>query len=126
MTKLYQFSKNHSVRCGIFFYGCELDKSLIQLSDAEAYTAKSKLIEDTAKSLVAEYRRRRSIYLICVATHTYTFEDRVAPCGSVREPHIHVLFFSKDYRNGTTGFLNNFFGSREFPGNTIQYPLRML
>jgi hypothetical protein len=110
---------NRSFRTGCFFYGRELDASLASTSNEDSYKYKSALIESTALDLVGQLRRLAYSKVVCIASHRYEFANRIAPDGRVREPHIHVLYFSASYANGTHQYLRNFFASRQFPGKRL-------
>jgi hypothetical protein len=99
----------------VWLYRISLDNDYLSLEPEDAYDAKSAFIQRKAEDISSVIRRAPYSKVICTASHVYKFEERIAD-GFERQPHIHVFWYSRDYRVGTTGLLANFFGSRKFPG----------
>ncbi len=97
-----------------------LDNYYHKLETVAAYNAKSAFIQRTAIDLVSVVRRAPFSEVICIASHVYEYENRLRD-GLERQPHIHVLWYSRDYKVGTTGLLQNFFSSRKFSGKQYKH-----
>jgi hypothetical protein len=113
-------NKNASLRHGCFTYGLSLDNYYHKLETVAAYNAKSAFIQRTAIDLVSVVRRAPFSEVICIASHIYEYEDRLRD-GLERQPHIHILWYSRDYKVGTTGLLQNFFSTRKFSGKQYKH-----
>ena len=96
------------MRHGCFTYGLSLDNYYHKLEPVAAYNAKSAFIQRTAIDLVSIVLRAPSSEVTCIASHIYEFDNRISD-GFERQPHIHILWYSRDYKVGTTGLLQNFF-----------------
>ena len=112
-------NKNAHFRIGCFFYSHELDEQFLTYPEEEAYKKKNEYIIATSVELVAVTRRSPISEVGLIASHTYNWEDRFSDDGRQREPHIHVLFYQRDYTKGTSRLLQHFFRTRKFPGDWI-------
>ncbi len=108
-------NKNACLRHGCFTYSISLDNNYLSLEPEAAYDAKFAFIQRTADDLSSVIWRAPYSEVICTASHVYKFDERIAD-GFERQTHIHVFWYSRDYRVGTTGLLANFVGSRKLPG----------
>jgi hypothetical protein len=108
--------KNESFRHGTFFYSKQIDEFYGNLSEVIAYDAKSAFVQRTADDLRSSLRRTPIHEVITIASHVYEFGSSIRDDGGSKEPHIHVLWWSRNYSTGTTKILDDFFHSRKFRG----------
>ena len=108
--------KNAGFRHGIFFYNRAIDEPFSHLSTAAAYNAKSGFIQRTSDDLRAYLRRRPLHDVACITSHVYEFSNSVRQDGSSKQPHIHTLWWQRNFSTGTSKVLNDFFSSRKFRG----------
>ncbi len=113
-------NKNSSFRHGCFTYSLSLDNYFQSLDPEAAYNAKSSYIQRTAVDLVSVLRRSAFSEVICTASHVYEYANRIK---DGLEPYLHVFWYSRDYKVGTTGLLVNFFNTRKFPGKQYKHSI---
>ena len=109
-------TKNEGFRHGNFFYSTALDESLGKLSENSAYDAKSKFIQQTADDLRSALRRTPLHDVTCIASHVYDFNNSIRENGSTKEPHVHVMWYQRNYSSGTTKLIQDYFHTRKFRG----------
>lgn len=112
-------SKNVCFRHGTFFYSRALDDRYSHLSALEAYDSKSAFIQRTADELRLRLDKTPFHEVACVVSHVYEFKNSTRDDGSIKQPHIHVLWWQQHYIAGTTKLLDDFFANRRFGGIII-------